>query len=95
MDHALPFLLVVWSLSHVILKHVRDKLVRSITFHFAETHGANMDAAGTDDSGDFGVHKGRVSPLRLGAGDCTVACTVVVQELLGEIAASHGDGSPS
>merc|ERR1719433_1247451 len=95
LDHALPFLFVVRSLSLVILKHVCDELVGSITFHLAKTHGSYMDTAGTNDAGDFGVHECRVSPLCLWACDCTVASTMVVQELPWEVAASHGNGSPS
>jgi len=95
LNHALPFLLIVWSLCHIILKHVCNQLIRSVTLHFSKTHSSNVDAAGTNDAGYFGVHKCCVSPLRLWAGNCTMAGTVVVQELLGEIAASHGDGSPS
>jgi hypothetical protein len=82
-------------LSFVILKHVCDEFVGSITLHLAKAHGAHMDATGTNDAGDFGVHECRVSPLRLWACDCTVASTMVVQELRREVAASHGDGGPS
>ena len=42
------------------------------------------------DSGDLGVHKGSVTTLGLGAGHRTVAGSVVVQELLGEVAPAAG-----
>jgi len=48
-----------------------------------------VDAAGTDDTGELGVHEGSVSTLGLRAGHCTMARTVVVQELLREVAACH------
>merc|ERR1719412_2178663 len=73
LDHALPLLLVVRSISNVILKHVCNELVRSVTLHLAEAHRSDVNAAGTDDTRDFGVHERSVSPLRLGAGDCTMA----------------------
>merc|ERR1719158_1352957 len=52
-----------------------------------------MDAAGTDDSRDLSVHKGRVAALRLGACDGAMARTMVVQELTGEVPASNRHGS--
>merc|ERR1719412_2043377 len=93
LDHALPLLLVVGSISNVILKHVCNELVRGVPLHLAKAHSPNMNATGTDDTRDFGVHECSVSSLRLGAGDCTMASTMVVQELPWEVAASHGDSS--
>merc|ERR1719412_505342 len=48
LDHALPLLLVVGSISYVILKHVCNELVRSVTLHLAEAHRSDVNAAGTD-----------------------------------------------
>mmetsp|Transcript_39195 Transcript_39195/g.99544 ORF Transcript_39195/g.99544 Transcript_39195/m.99544 type:complete len:477 (+) Transcript_39195:555-1985(+) len=90
--HALPILVVVWAIRLVLLQHERDVLIRGVSLHLAEGHGADMDAAGADDAGDLGVDEGRVATLRLRAGDGTVARTVVVQELAGEVAARDGHG---
>mmetsp|Transcript_62305 Transcript_62305/g.163596 ORF Transcript_62305/g.163596 Transcript_62305/m.163596 type:complete len:616 (+) Transcript_62305:129-1976(+) len=90
--HALPLLVVVRAIGLVLLQHVRNALVRGITLHLTEGHGANMDAAGTHDAGELRVHEGRVAALRLRARHGTVAGTVVVQELLREVAAGNGDG---
>ena len=63
------------------------RIIRQFIRHFAEAHGANLDSAGTDDTGNFGVHKGRVATLILRTGDCTEARTVVEEELLSGIPA--------
>merc|ERR1712216_976301 len=91
--HALPFLVVVWAIGLVVLKHEGNVLVAGITLHLAKAHGAHVDAAGTNDTTDLGVHKGSVTTLSLGAGHCTVSGTVVVQELLREDAAADGHTS--
>ena len=88
--HALPLLAVVGTIGLVILQHVGNVLVRGIALHLAEAHGANVDARGTDDTGDLGVHEGSVASLCLRAGHWTMASTVVVQELLGEVAPAAG-----
>merc|ERR1712220_15034 len=49
-----------------------------------------MDTAGANDARDLRMHESRVATLRLRACDGTVSSTVVVQELLWEVAASHG-----
>ena len=64
----LPLLTVVWAVSLIILQHVGDVLVRGIALHLAEAHGAHVDAGGTDNTGDLGVHKGSVATLCLRAG---------------------------
>ena len=64
----LPLLTVVWAIRLIILQHVGDVLVRSITLHLAEAHGAHVDAGGTDNTGDLGVHEGSVATLCLRAG---------------------------
>merc|ERR1712045_268779 len=51
--------------------------------------------AGADYAGDLSVNKCCISTLCLWAGDSTMACPVVVQELLGEVSASNSDGSTS
>merc|ERR1712008_111147 len=88
-------LFVVRSLSLIILKHICDEFIRRITLHLSETHGSDLDATGTNDAGNPGVHKCCISSLCLWAGDSTMASTVVMQKLRREIAASHGDGGPS
>jgi len=88
--HALPLLMVIGTVSLILLQHVRNALVRRIALHLAEAHGADVDAAGTDDPGDLRVHEGGVAALRLRARHGTVSSTVVVQELLREIAACNG-----
>eukprot|EP00974_Lingulodinium_polyedra_P017879 1733131-Lingulodinium_polyedra.AAC.1 len=67
----------------------RLRLVGRIALHLAEAHGTDVHAAGTDDSRDLGVHKGSVAALRLWAGRCTAASTVVVKELLRRVAACY------
>merc|ERR1711976_96250 len=89
LDHSLPLLMKVRAVGLIILQHECNTLVRRVTLHFAEAHGANMDAAGTNDTGNLGVHKGSVATLSLGTGDGTMARTVVVEELLGEISARN------
>merc|ERR1719373_1555834 len=89
LDHALPLLMVVGTISLVLLQHVSNALVGSIALHLAETHGADVDATCPDDPGDFGVHKSRVSALSLGTGDGTMASPVIVQKLLGEVPARY------
>merc|ERR1719168_452058 len=89
LDHALPLLMVVGTISLVLLQHVSNALVRRIALHLAETHGADVDATCPDDPGDFGVHKSRVSALSLGTGNGTMARPMIVQKLLGEVPARH------
>merc|ERR1711977_328433 len=79
--HALPLLVVVWAIGLIILKHEGNVLVAGITLHLTKAHGSDVDATGTNDAGDLGVHKRGVSTLSLGACHCTVSGTVVVQEL--------------
>ena len=93
--HALPLLVVVGAIGLIVLKHEGDVLVGGIALHLAEAHGAGVDAGGTDNSGDLGVHEGGVAALRLGAGHGSVSGSVVVQELLGEVAARAGHGGAS
>ena len=54
--------------------------------HLAEAHGAHVDAAGANNTRELGVHESSVATLSLRAGHGTVAGTMVVQELLGEVA---------
>merc|ERR1719414_2207198 len=89
LNHALPLLAVVGPVGHVPLQHVGDVLVRGITFHLPEAHGSHVDAAGSNDTGDLGVHEGGVPTLSLRAGDGAVAGTVVMEELPGEIPPGH------
>ena len=87
------FLAVVRTVSLVILQRVSTVLVRRITIHLAERQGAHVDAARADHAADFGMHESCVPALRLRARNGTVTRAVVVQELLGEVAASNSDGS--
>merc|ERR1712217_428221 len=48
-----------------------------------------MDAAGTNDTGNLGVHEGCVPTLSLGTGNGTMTGAVVVEELLGGIPARN------
>merc|ERR1719352_1887828 len=86
--HALPLLVVVRAIGRIILKHVRDVTVSGVALHLSEAHGADVHTAGADDTRDLRVHEGGVTTLRLWAGHGTVASTVVVQELLWEVAAA-------
>merc|ERR1719220_562525 len=90
LNHALPLLVVVGAISFVLLQHVCNALIRSITLHLAEAHCADVDAAGPDNPRDFSVHESRVSTLSLGASDGTMASPMIMQNLFGEIPASHG-----
>jgi hypothetical protein len=81
--------------SLVCLQHERDVLVRSIIFQFTEAHGANMDAAGTNDARNLGVDESCVTALSLRACDSTMSSTVVVQELFWEVAARNCDSCTS
>jgi hypothetical protein len=58
---------------------------RSVT----EAHGANMDVAGSDDVRNLGVDEGCVTALSLRACSSTKSGTVVVEELLCEVAACN------
>ena len=93
--HALPLLVIVGAIGLIVLKHEGDVLVGGIALHLAEAHGAGVDAGRTDDSGDLRVHEGGVAALGLGAGHGSVSGSVVVQELLGEVAAGAGHGGAS
>ena len=93
--HALPLLVVVGAIGLIVLKHEGDVLVGGIALHLAKAHGAGVDAGGTDNSGDLGVHEGGVAALGLGAGHGSVSGSVVVQELLGEVAAGAGHSGAS
>ena len=93
--HALPLLVIVGAIGLIVLKHEGDVLVGGIALHLAEAHGAGVDAGRTDNSGDLRVHEGGVASLGLGAGHGSVSGSVVVQELLGEVAAGAGHGRAS
>ena len=93
--HALPLLVVVRAIGRVILQHEGNVLVRGITLHLAKAHGASVDAGRADDTGDLRVHEGGVSSLGLGAGHGAMSRSVVVQELLGEVASSASHRSAS
>ena len=93
--HALPLLTVVGAVSLVVLQHEGDVLVGGIALHLAEAHGAGVDARRANDSGDLGVHKGGVAALGLGTGHGSVSGSVVVEELIGEVAAGAGHGGAS
>ena len=93
--HALPLLVVVGAIGLIVLQHEGDVLVGGIALHLAEAHGAGVDAGRTDNSGDLRVHEGGVAALGLGAGHGSVSGSVVVQELLGEVAAGAGHGGAS
>ena len=93
--HALPLLVVVGAIGLIVLKHEGDVLVGGIALHLAEAHGAGVDAGRTDNSGDLRVHEGGVAALGLGAGHGSVSGSVVVQELLGEVAPGAGHGGAS
>jgi hypothetical protein len=93
--HALPFLVVIRSIRLVLLQHERDVLVRSIILHLTEAHGANMDAAGSNDARNLGVDESCVTALSLRACDSTMSSTVVVQELFCEVAARNCDSCTS
>ena len=60
---------------------------------FSEAHGAHMDAARPYDTRNLCVHKSSVPPLRLRASHSAVPGTMVVEELLGEVPASHHAGN--
>mmetsp|Transcript_78150 Transcript_78150/g.171343 ORF Transcript_78150/g.171343 Transcript_78150/m.171343 type:complete len:728 (+) Transcript_78150:314-2497(+) len=87
--HAFPLLMVVRAICGVLLQHVGDVLVAQLALHLAEGHGADVDPAGSQDTGHLRVHEGSVATLALRAGHSTVAGPVVVQELPGEVASGH------
>merc|ERR1719414_2950976 len=91
LNHTLPFLVVVGPVGLVLLQHVCDALVGCIPLHLAEAHGADMDAARPDDTGELGMYECGVSSLCLWASDSTVTSPVVVEELFGKVPARHGD----
>ena len=93
--HALPLLVIVGAIGLIVLQHEGNVLVGSISLHLAKAHGACVDAGGSDDTRNLGVDKGSVAALGLGARHRAVAGSVVVQELLGEVAAGAGHGGAS
>merc|ERR1719262_481245 len=88
----LPKLMVVIrTVGLVVLEHEGDVLVRGVSFHLAEAHGPNMDAACALNARHFRVHKCRVPALSLWARDGAMSSTMVMQKLIWEVPAAAGD----
>ena len=89
--HAVPFLVVDGAGVAVALDDVGNGAVVFLAFHLAVAHSAYVDATCPLQTAHFGQHIGGVAALAAGAGYSAVACAVVVQVLVGEVAPRSGN----
>ena len=85
--HSVPLLVVGGAAVAVALDRVRNGTVVPAAFHLAVPHGADMDARRALQARHLGQHERVITPLGAGRGDHAVPGAVVMQVLVGVLAA--------
>src|SRR6185369_3206721 len=89
--HAVPLLVIGRAAVAVALDDVSAGAVVLVALHLAVAHGPDVDPGSALQAGHLGQHVGGVAALRGGRGDGAMAGAVVVQVLVGVLAAGGGD----